>query len=148
MCTVLVIFAFFWTDNDLLCAPQPPKWYWLIGINHTLATPQLRHTLAHSEKTASTIFMKLRDSVWNNIRVTNLHYQKKHDFCCFVPGDPLLKYYQTQMYTLSLWKRRICSNTHQNKNYMRLIRPFRMNVWWTLLNIILFIRVLQLLTRS
>ena len=68
MGTVLVIFSFFWMDNDLVCAPPPPEWYPPLWRHHNYA-----HTLAHSSKTTGTIFMKLWDIVPNNIRVTNLH---------------------------------------------------------------------------
>ena len=38
MCTVLVIFSFFSTDNDLVCEPLSPE----CMVSPTLVTPQLR----------------------------------------------------------------------------------------------------------
>ena len=50
--TVLVIFLFFWADNDLVCAPLTPEWYPLLWRHHNWA-----HTLVHSSKTTDTIFI-------------------------------------------------------------------------------------------
>ena len=83
MGTVLVIFSFFWMDNDLVCAPPLPEWYDPLRWHHNYA-----HTLAHSSKTTDTIFMKLWDIVPNSIRVTNLHLKNIH-FCCFCWAIPL-----------------------------------------------------------
>ena len=43
--TVLVIFSFFWTVNDLGSAPPPPEWYPPLLWHHNYA-----HTEAHSSK--------------------------------------------------------------------------------------------------
>ena len=63
MGTVLVIFSFFLTDNDLVCAPPLPI---VVFPNHNYT-----HTLGKISKITYTIFMKLWEFVPNNIRVTN-----------------------------------------------------------------------------
>ena len=71
MSAVLVIFSFFWTDNNLVYVPPPPEWYLPLSRHHNYA-----HTLAHISKITGKIFMKLWDIVPNNIRVINLHLTK------------------------------------------------------------------------
>ena len=64
MGAVLVIFSFFQTDNDLVCAPPPPI---VVFSHHNYA-----HTLAHISKTTRTIFLKLWKVVPDNIWVTKV----------------------------------------------------------------------------
>ena len=84
MGTVLVIFSFFWTDNDLVCAPPP-------SVPPGAVSPYqyYTHTLAHISKTTRTIILKLWEVVPNIVRVTNLDEHKNMTFGHFHVGDPL-----------------------------------------------------------
>ena len=73
-------FLIFWMDINLFCAPSLPG---VVFPYHNCT-----HTLVHISKTTLMIFLKLWDIVPNNIRVTNLHYQKNMTFWCFHMGDP------------------------------------------------------------
>ena len=45
MGTVLVIFSFFWVDNDLVYAPSPPEWYPPLWRHHNYAHTKIVHYL-------------------------------------------------------------------------------------------------------
>ena len=59
---------FFWTDNDLVCAPPPPS-----GMFPFFRRYNYAHTFAHNSKTTRSIFVKLWKIVTNNMKVTNLN---------------------------------------------------------------------------
>ena len=110
MGTVLVIFSYFWTDNDLVYAPPPPEWV----VSPTLETPQLRTFFGNSSKTTNTIFMKLWDIVPNNIKAINFHLTKNMTFCCFYVGNTVNK---------------ICLNWITFQKKILTPTPVRL-VWW------------------
>ena len=65
--TVLVIFSFFWTDNDLVCAPPPPS-----GMSPFFQRQNYAHTFVHNSKTIRSIFVEVWEIVTNNMTVSNL----------------------------------------------------------------------------
>ena len=67
MGTVLAIFSFFWTDNDLVCAPPP-----LTIMSPFLRCHNYSRTFAHNSKTIRSISVKLREIATNNMTLTNL----------------------------------------------------------------------------
>ena len=50
MGAVLVILSFFWTDNDLVCAPPPPS-----GMSPFFQNDTYAHTFANNSKSTRTI---------------------------------------------------------------------------------------------
>ena len=65
--SVLVIFSFFWTDNDLACAPPP-----LGGMSPFFQSHNYSRTFAHNSKTTNSIFVKFWEIAIDNMTVTNL----------------------------------------------------------------------------
>ena len=63
MGNILVIFSFFRTDNDLVCAPHP-----LSGMSLFFRNNNYSHTFAHNSKITRTMFLKLWEVVLNNER--------------------------------------------------------------------------------
>ena len=73
MGTVLVIFSFFWTDNDLVCALPP-----LTGMSPILWCHNYSHTFSHNSKTTRSISVKLREmlqTIWHS-QIYNKHNNK------------------------------------------------------------------------
>ena len=85
--TVLVIFSFFWTDNDLVCAPLPREWH-VLYTSPFLRRHNYSHTFAHNSKTIHLIFVKL-GNCYKQYDGHEFTINTTIKYCYFWSADPL-----------------------------------------------------------
>ena len=82
----VVILLFFWTDNDLVCAPHP-----LGRMSAFFRCHNYSHTFVHNSKTTRSIFVKFGEIATNN-RTHKFKINTIMKNCYFWSSDPLREY--------------------------------------------------------